>query len=86
MGQIPTDYDSKTNVTLVKSLMSSATWTQSFPFNNLIYTYDNFLRAVAKFPMFCNEVSSVSTMTLEEACKQEIATLLAHISYESGSL
>ena len=86
MGQFPSDYDSQTNVTLVKSIITQDIWNQSFPFNNTLYTYNDFLRSVAKFPMFCNEVDSSTGLSLTDACKLELATLLAHISYETGSL
>ena len=61
-------------------------WTKGFPFANNLYQYSDFIRAVAKYPMFCNEVPSSSASTLEDICKQELAALMAHISYESGDL
>ena len=82
---MPNDNDTQPNVINVKSILSSDTWNNAFPFHNTVYSYESFLRAVAKFPMFCNESAS-ATVTLEDTCKQELATLLAHISYESGSL
>jgi hypothetical protein len=48
-----------------------------------VYTYDNFLRAVAKFPSFCNEAKDSD---LENACKVELSTFLAHMKHESGTL
>ena len=44
-----------------------------------IYTYDDFLRAVAKFPKFCNEIPTGSSAKIDDICKSEIATLMAHI-------
>ena len=88
MGQFPSDYDTLANVALVKGIITSDTWNQSFPFNNSTYTYNDFLRAVAKFPMFCNEfnTATMGSLTQKDVCKRELATLLAHISYASGSL
>jgi hypothetical protein len=43
------------------------------------------LRAVAKFPMFCNEVSDTS-ISLDDSCKRELAALLAHIKVTTGDL
>lgn len=41
---------------------------------------------MAKFPAFCNEVGPATTDSLETVCKKEIATILAHITYETNSL
>jgi len=42
---------------------------------------------MAKFPMFCNEVKDAGDEdSLVNACKIELATLLAHIKYESQDL
>lgn len=78
--------DAQTNVILVKSILTEDNWNQSFPYASSVYTYANFMRAVAKFPMFCNEVPSASAEILSDICKRELATLLAHIKYESGAL
>jgi len=63
------------------------TWNSFFPDALAEYTYDNFLRAVSKFPKFCNDALDSSTEAkLLAACKLEIATFLAHMKHESGSL
>lgn len=36
-------------------MLSEDSWSSGFPMANAAYTYDNFLRAAAKFPAFCNE-------------------------------
>ena len=55
---------------------------------NANYTYDQFLRSVAQFPAFCGEFQTdegiPNTNTQERACKRELATLFAHIVFESG--
>ena len=37
------------------SLLSEAQWKHLFPKADAIYTRDNFLKAVAKFPGFCGK-------------------------------
>ena len=69
----------------VKSIFTEEIWKNSFLFPNTIYSYSTFLRAVAKFPMFCNEVGDTS-ISLDDACKRELAALLAHISVTTGDL
>jgi hypothetical protein len=54
-GSVEDTYMSSPNVQRVMRLFSSADWDRGFPQANEIYTYDNFLKAVAKFPAFCNE-------------------------------
>lgn len=50
------------------------------------YSYDNFLRAVAKYPAFCNESAhGDSVVQLDEMCKKELATLFAHMSRTSDN-
>jgi len=62
-------------------------WNQFFPNALDIYTYENFLRAVAKFPRFCEDAKdSDEEADLLEACKIEISTFLAHMKHECGSL
>ena len=48
-------YLDMTNVKRVRSLFSEAQWDAAFPERNPVYNYDDFLKAVAKFPAFCNE-------------------------------
>ena len=57
------------------------TWTNSA---DAIYTYDAFLRAVAKFPAFCGEAPSGKDE--DEVCKREIAAFFAHASVGTDGL
>jgi len=50
--------DGKDNVKRVKSVFGSDKWPSDAA---AVYTYDDFLRAVAKFPKFCNELPAGST-------------------------
>lgn len=78
------DYMSMKNVQTVKSLFPASDWSRAFPYANSVYTHDNFLKAVAKFPAFCNE-SNIQGNTLEETCKRELSTLFAHWGQETGA-
>lgn len=83
------------NVKLVKSILTRARWddltTQMTKGDASIltaaekatYSYDNFLRAIGKYPFFCAEQGVYST--LEEACRRELATLFAHGAQETGA-
>jgi len=60
-----------------------------FSARDTVYSYELFLNAVAQFPAFCNEhrpsADSFDNLgTDESACRRELATLFAHIIYESG--
>ena len=81
----PTDdtYMSFPNVQLVSSLIDETAWTDNFPLRDPIYEYEDFLKAVAKFPAFCGE-TNIEGQSLEEACKRELAALFAHWGAETG--
>lgn len=66
-------------------IMTDTLWKSSFIFPNYTYSYGSFLRAVAKYPMFCNEVSD-SSISLDDACKSELAAILAQISVTTAEL
>ena len=69
--------------------MTETQWDLAFPLADDIYTYDNFLKAVAKFPAFCNETnlkdSSNVAWTVEDTCKRELASIFAHWGQETGA-
>ena len=83
------------NVKLVKSILTRAKWddltTQMTKGDASIlttaeqatYSYDNFLRAVGKYPFFCAEQGVYSS--LEEACRRELATIFAQGAQETGA-
>ena len=84
------DWQTKKNVKLVDSLVGNDNWNHWFSLadTDAGLTYQNFLKSVAKFPYFCNEWNEkekgLNTESLENTCKRELATLFAHIAYESG--
>ena len=71
------------NVQLVQSIFSESDWDVAFSYRNPIYTYDNFLKAVAKFPKFCND-NNIPGNTMEETCRRELAAMFAHWGQETG--
>jgi len=77
----------KENVGRASSILTESVWEQIFPNALSIYTYDNFLQAMAKFPKFCGEMKDATDeAALQNACKIELATLLAHIEHNSEAL
>lgn len=63
--------------------MDEASFNHLFEFKDDIFTYEGFLKAVAKFPAFCDENNS-SDYTDEEMCKKELATMFAHFVKETS--
>jgi hypothetical protein len=49
--------------------------------NGSKYSYENFLKAIAKYPALCGE-NNRTTSDLD-TCKREIAGLLAHVAQET---
>jgi hypothetical protein len=67
---------SQPNVQRIQRLLTQSQWNQLFPQALTVYTYDGFLKAAAKYPMFCNEYPDPNQ--LDWACKRELATFFAH--------
>lgn len=82
---MPQDLSTVSNVQRVKSLLPESLWNEFFPHALAVYRYEDFLKAVAKFPKFCGEAAK-NQQSMEEACGLELATFLAHMKHESGSL
>ena len=68
--------------------MSQEQFDELFPnrVNVNLLTYLNFLKAVAKFKDFCDWYNNEAQNNdgIDEACKRELATLFAHMTYETG--
>ena len=82
----PADVSNLKNVRMVAGNFSQSkfdSWTSNA---NSIYNYDNFLKAVAKFPAFCDESNDPFGLDENETCKREIATLFAHMTIDSDGL
>lgn len=57
------------------------------PFRNAIFTFEEFLTAVSKFPAFCGEKSTAgqaASFTDLQMCKKELAAFFAHVVQETG--
>ena len=82
-GSVDDTYETYVNVQRVMSLFTEDDWATGFPQSDPIYTYTNFLKAVAKFPSFCGE-SNIEGQTMAETCKRELASIFAHWGQETG--
>ena len=86
IGLVP-DYLQKTNVIRAKSILNENLWNNLFPNALPIYTYENFLQAMSKYPKFCDETNGVTSEdNLNNSCKIELATLIAHIIKSSDTM
>ena len=82
-GPIDDIYLTLDNVQRIEGLLTQDMWDAGFPFADPIYTRDNFLRAAAKFPYFCNE-TNLTGMSVDDTCKRELAAIFAHWGQETG--
>ena len=71
------------NIKRIISTFSQENWNTLFPYALSVYTYQGFLQAAAKYPMFCNEY--IDETQLDYACKKELATFFAHTTQETAS-
>jgi hypothetical protein len=71
------DYMKMRNVQRVARLFTQADWDRGFPLANAVYSREEFLKAVAKFPAFCNE-TNLPDWSVDDTCKKELATIFAH--------
>lgn len=65
------------NVKVVESVLSEQDFKSFFPKANKAYTYENFLKAFAKYPGVC---------TSKDVCKKTLATMFAHFEQETWGL
>lgn len=70
------------NVKRVEELVTAAKWDTFFPHRDPAYTYENFLKAVGKFPVLCAE--SDNGQDADAICKKTLATMFAHFVQETG--
>jgi len=76
-GDVSDTYMSSANVQRIMSIFDEDDWKRGFPLADPVYTFNNFLKAAAKFPHFCNE-TNVTGQDLETACRRELAAVFAH--------
>ncbi|CAM3811092.1 glycoside hydrolase family 19 protein [Parendozoicomonas haliclonae] len=70
------------NVKRVEALMDAEDWEFLFPERAPEYTYEGFLKAVAKFPAFCDEYTDGRDS--DAICRKSLATMFAHFAQETG--
>jgi len=76
------------NVQVVSSVFTQADWDHLFSAANPVYTYDNFMKAIAALPSVCGEQGThgqAVTLSLEDICRKELATMFAHFAQETGA-
>jgi hypothetical protein len=81
------------NVQTVMGILSQSKWDElttfvgkfepPAPFEASTFTYQNFLRLVARSPFFCGEPGAFLDVT--EACKRDLAMVFAHAAQETGA-
>ena len=76
------NYMQADNVQRVQRVFTEADWNTNFPFANALYSYTDFLKAVAKFPAFCGEAPTGEN--IDQVCQRELSTIFAHWAQETG--
>eukprot|EP01067_Filipodium_phascolosomae_P001565 Filipodium_phascolosomae@DN2023_c0_g1_i1.p1 len=71
------------NVRRVESFVNAERYAWFFPRRNAVYTYENWLKAIAKFPAYCGLVDNDEAKSLT-MCKKTIAISFAHFAQETG--
>ena len=82
-GALGDDYKQQANVKRLESFFTEADFKHLFPKRNAIYTYDGFVKAVAKFPYFCGE-NYHENVSDKETCIKEVSSLFAHFVQETS--
>ena len=77
-----TRVENPSNVKRVESIISEADWNYVFAKRSVEYTYENFLKAVGKFPSFCGDYSDGRNE--QQICSTSLATMFAHFTQETG--
>ena len=83
-GWTDDQYLSFANVQRVERILGKEGWNFLFPYRKSIYSYSGFLKAVAKYPKFCDEKAPTVTLSLDDVCRKELATMFAHYAQETG--
>lgn len=78
----PLRKENPNNVKRVESIIDVASWQYLFPKRHPNYTYENFLKAVSKFPAFCGAYNDGRDSI--GICRKSLATMFAHFAQETG--
>jgi len=73
------------NVQRIMRVLSKEDWDYLTPVRNAVYTYEELLKAAAKFPAFCGEKPADNPEDMDNLCKRELATCFAHFTQETGA-
>ena len=87
------------NVKRVEGILSEEKWKELFPMTNKeakegypeglgVYTYGNFLKAVAAFPAYCGNYKGhpiLKNIDAEKVCRRILATTFAHFNKETSA-
>ena len=76
--------EDKYNVRRIMEVFCEEDFEHLFPNHDHLYTYESFVVAAGLYPKFCGESDPSLALSETEACKRELATLFAHIIYESN--
>ena len=73
------------NVERVNRVLSSQGYTHIFSgATGGLAVYNDFLKAVARFPAFCGGFTNNTILTDDQLCAKELATIFAHCAFETG--
>ena len=80
------------NVLRMKRLLPENQWNLLFPLANMgegplidPYKYTNFIEAASRWPSFCNDKVASSTLSLDQMCLRELASLFSQYAQEVGA-
>ena len=71
------------NVRRVEAIVDAAKFDYLFPLRAPEYSYNNFLKGVAKFPAVCGDYATPDES--EAICRKTLATMFAHVAQETGA-
>ncbi|WP_198148870.1 glycoside hydrolase family 19 protein [Luteibacter yeojuensis] len=70
------------NVRRVESIVDGAAFDYLFPLRAAEYTYEGFLKGIAKFPAVC--AAYAAPKDADAICRKTLATMFAHFAQETG--
>lgn len=89
VGSAAGTYNVQANIKRIIRVFDEQKFNEIFPVRRAVYDYRGFLKAAAKFPTFCAEKndadSDISSKSLDQVCKRELASMFAHFAQEVGA-
>eukprot|EP01067_Filipodium_phascolosomae_P003972 Filipodium_phascolosomae@DN2707_c0_g1_i3.p1 len=80
---VPGRAENPDNVKRVESIVSAERWNYFYPLRHEVYTYENLLRAIGKFPAYCGLVGGDADRSIT-LCRKSLATSFAHFVQETS--